>query len=249
MVESYVAVHRARCDCAMYRMGKEDARRASTCLHANSVLSKLLVPMDIRQRLLDAAARVYARHGFRGATTRLIASEAGVNEVTLFRTFGSKSGLFEQLLQCRATQPTIGGLPDRPRDPERELTAWAEAMLGQMRASASFLRKSIGELEERPDAALTACQGPTFAADALRSYVQRLRDRGLASANSDVDTAISMLLSAFFGDAMCRDIIPAAFPEPVGDAPRKYVCTFLRAVGARAGAGAKGSALRHRAVH
>ena len=55
--------------------------------------------MDIRDRILDAAKRIYAQHGFRGATTRLIAIEAGVNEVTLFRTFGSKAALFEALMQ------------------------------------------------------------------------------------------------------------------------------------------------------
>ena len=54
--------------------------------------------MDIRQRILDAAKRVYAVHGFRGATTRLIAIEADVNEVTLFRLFGSKAALFEALV-------------------------------------------------------------------------------------------------------------------------------------------------------
>ena len=45
--------------------------------------------MEIRDRILEAAKRVYAKHGFRGATTRLIAIEADVNEVTIFRTFGS----------------------------------------------------------------------------------------------------------------------------------------------------------------
>jgi AcrR family transcriptional regulator len=46
-----------------------------------------------RQRLLTAAARVFARDGLNGATTRAIAREAGVNEVTLFRLFQSKDRL------------------------------------------------------------------------------------------------------------------------------------------------------------
>lgn len=46
-----------------------------------------------RQRLLDAAARVFARDGLTGATTRAIAQEAGVNEVTLFRHFQTKDRL------------------------------------------------------------------------------------------------------------------------------------------------------------
>ena len=46
-----------------------------------------------RQRLLDAAARVFARDGLTGATTRAIAREAGLNEVTLFRHFQTKERL------------------------------------------------------------------------------------------------------------------------------------------------------------
>ncbi|HUR29742.1 MAG TPA: helix-turn-helix domain-containing protein, partial [Planctomycetota bacterium] len=57
--------------------------------------------MISRERILEAAGRVYAKHGFRGATTRLIAAEAGVNEVTLFRTFGSKGALLEAVLEQR----------------------------------------------------------------------------------------------------------------------------------------------------
>ena len=56
--------------------------------------------MISRERILEAAGRVYSKHGFRGATTRLIAAEAGVNEVTLFRTFGSKGALLEAVLEA-----------------------------------------------------------------------------------------------------------------------------------------------------
>jgi hypothetical protein len=44
-----------------------------------------------------------------------------------------------------------------------------------------------------------------------------------------------MLISSMFGDAICRDVIPNAFPEPADDAPARYVAVFLRAVGALGG--------------
>lgn len=50
-------------------------------------------PADTRQRLLDAAAHVFAQHGLAGSTTRAIAEAAGVNEVTLFRHFQTKDRL------------------------------------------------------------------------------------------------------------------------------------------------------------
>jgi AcrR family transcriptional regulator len=188
--------------------------------------------MDTRERILQAAARVYAQHGFRGATTRLIAIEAGVNEVSLFRTFGSKAALFEAMMQRHAAASLLPSLPEQPGNPREEITAWCQALLGHMREWRSLIRKSFGELEERPAAAVVMCEGPNCAATALAAYVGRLQTLGLADDSADVSTAISMLISSMFGDAICRDVIPNAFPEPAKDAPAKYVAVFLRAVGA-----------------
>jgi AcrR family transcriptional regulator len=189
--------------------------------------------MDIRERILQAAARVYAQHGFRGATTRLIAIEAGVNEVSLFRTFGSKAALFEAMMQSHAASLPVPELPDRPVDPQAELIPWCSSLLAHMRQWRSIIRKSFGELEERPEAAGVMCEGPHSAAVALTAYVTRLQAVGLADETADVSTAVSMFISSMFGDAVGRDVLPAdAFPQPVADAPAKYVNVFLRAVGA-----------------
>ena len=50
-----------------------------------------------RERLLGAARAVFAAKGYQAATTREIAARAGVAELTLFRHFSSKQGLFEAL--------------------------------------------------------------------------------------------------------------------------------------------------------
>ena len=189
--------------------------------------------MEIRDRIIAATKRVYAAHGFRGATTRLIAIEAGVNEVTLFRTFGSKAALFQELMRDLAACNEVVALPQDPKDPERELTEWCAATLAQMREARSFIRKSIAELEERPDAALSACEGSNCSGQMLMDYTNRLAERGLADSEADSFTAVAMFMSALFGDAMCRELMPDGFPQPVEDAPAKYVRTFMRAVGAK----------------
>jgi len=48
----------------------------------------------VRGLLLDSARRLFAAKGYAGASTREIASAAGVNETLIFRHFGSKVGLF-----------------------------------------------------------------------------------------------------------------------------------------------------------
>jgi AcrR family transcriptional regulator len=56
-----------------------------------------MTPRDTDGRILSAAATLFARHGYVGTTTSAIADEAGVNEVTLFRRFGTKEGLLRAL--------------------------------------------------------------------------------------------------------------------------------------------------------
>jgi AcrR family transcriptional regulator len=187
--------------------------------------------MDIRDRILDAAKRVYEQHGFRGATTRLIAIEAGVNEVTIFRTFGSKAALFEALMQNHVSQSPIPPLPDNPDDPAGDLTEWVTAVLGHMRVNRALIRTSFGEIEERPEAAISMCEGPNCAGMLLTDYVLRLQSLGLADPDGDIQTAVAMLMSSMFGDAISRDVMPNTFPQPESEAPQKYVRVFMRALG------------------
>jgi len=190
--------------------------------------------MDIRDRILDAAKKIYALHGFRGATTRLIAIEAGVNEVTLFRTFGSKAALFEAVMSAHVANAPIPQLPDDPIDPAQEMTDWVNAVLSHMRENRALIRKSFGEIEDRPEAAFSMCEGPNCAGMILTDYLLRLQSTGIAAADGDIPTAVAMLMSSMFGDAISRDIMPSAFPQPQEEAAARYVRIFLRALGVKA---------------
>jgi AcrR family transcriptional regulator len=187
--------------------------------------------MISRERILEAAARVYSKHGFRGATTRLIAAEAGVNEVTLFRTFGSKGALLEAVLDENDTGDDVSPLPDPPVDPERELTAWVATHLERIRHLRPMLIHAISEYEERPEVADFACRGRVDVHRHITEYVERLHELGLADRDADVAAAVTMLISSVMSDAMGRPMAPHTFPPPDEAAPR-YVRCFLRMIGA-----------------
>ncbi len=46
-----------------------------------------------RQHILQAATSVFAEHGFRGATIRMVAQEAGVSDGTIYNSFENKQAL------------------------------------------------------------------------------------------------------------------------------------------------------------
>lgn len=193
--------------------------------------------MISRERILEAAGRVYAKHGFRGATTRLIANEAGVNEVTLFRTFGSKSALLEAVLvQQHVAQPE-SHLPAEPSDPQRELSEWVQSNLERVRAIRPLLIHSMGEIDERPEAAEFACRGRHKAHDTIASYVRALQDCGIADLDADVDAAAVMLVGTVMSDAIARSFVPDVYP-PVDEAAERYTSCFLRMLGVKKNAAA-----------
>jgi TetR/AcrR family transcriptional regulator len=57
-----------------------------------------------RQQLIDTARRVFAERGFRGTTTREIASAAGVTEAVIFQHFPHKDLLYEAILEQKAVE-------------------------------------------------------------------------------------------------------------------------------------------------
>jgi AcrR family transcriptional regulator len=182
-----------------------------------------------RARILEAAARVYAKHGFRGATTRLIAIEAGVNEVTLFRTFGSKAALMHAVFTTQNTQGSTPPLPDTPTNPAEELTTFVEGILHTLRAVRPLMAHAMSEFDERPDAADFARCGRTATQDRLLQYVRQLVTPSDGDP-VDVDTAVTMLTSTIMGDVMGRPMTPDSYP-PIDEAASRYVRGFLRLLG------------------
>lgn len=187
-----------------------------------------------RQQLLEAAARVYAEAGFRGATTRRIAEEAGVNEVTLFRLFGSKAALIEEAVRARISAELPSALPEVPVDPVQELTAWAEADHRYMLAARAMIRTSMAEMHERPECVGSTAQHPVESFNELSGYIRRLAQHRFIPSADDANAASAMLMGSLFADAMGRDMMPEVFP-PVERAPGTYVRLMLRALGATLG--------------
>ena len=186
-----------------------------------------------RQRLIDAAIAVFGECGFRGATTRRIADAAGVNEVTIFRLFGSKSALLEEAVrqsEARTTRPSHTELPGEPEDPETEIEGWARDHWRAMRERRSVIRKMMSEIEEHPQISACMTEGWDRMRNNLLRYVERLQDRGELDADAPVPTAVTMFTGTLFADAMGRDIKRNVYP-PERQAIMDYTRLFLRSLG------------------
>ena len=187
--------------------------------------------MDLRDRIIDAATRLYCEVGFRGATTRRIASEAGVNEVTLFRHFGSKETLLREAV-CRGWSTVCYPvLPMPAGDPAAELQSWAALYTEGTRQAASFIRVRMAEFEENRELIPPGGSPPARATAMVAEYLEALKVAGRARAEFNPQTAASMLVGSLFADALIREGMPDMYQNRPEESVAEYVRLFLRAIG------------------
>ena len=186
--------------------------------------------MDLRTRILEAAAKVYAEVGYRGATTRRIAGEAGCNELTLFRHFGSKAALIHDAVACCGPESKLIPLPDVAVDPFAEVREWAWHHFTQMRQHQGMIRTTIGELEEHPE--LVRPSDPyALAYGQLGEYIHKLQAGGRAHADVDPMAASAVLLNTLLLNGIMRDLMPELIPDTPEHHVDQFVLVFLRGIG------------------
>ncbi len=66
--------------------------------------------MKTKDKILKTGLKLFSKKGYLGATTKEIAKEAGIAEITLFRYFPSKEKLFEEVINTYSFLPALKGL-------------------------------------------------------------------------------------------------------------------------------------------
>ena len=190
-----------------------------------------------RQRLLDAAYRVCAERGLHGATTREIADEAQVNEVTLFRHFGNKEKLIAALFQ-RSVAAQVESLSDSEpdgNDLERDLRRYAVRFNQMLFANEALIRTIVGEARRHPEQARQViCESARPMRERLMAYLQTAQKTGAVRRNlllgPAIDAFTGMLLSGMLRRTGLADYLDYSQEDYVDGC----VDLFLRGIAAPA---------------
>jgi AcrR family transcriptional regulator len=175
---------------------------------------------DTDSKILDAALALLVENGYRGTTTRAVAARARVNEVTVFRRFGSKERLFCAVL-ARETdvQGKAAGLDLEPSgDVAGDLARFGKLISRNMFAKAGLMKLVMLETQRRPDLWRQVSHAPFEVIGRLEGYFENARRRGLVR---DVDPKVaavaffsfffrSMVSRAFLGGDVFLDMDDAA---------------------------------------
>jgi AcrR family transcriptional regulator len=164
-------------------------------------------PSLTRRRLIEAATQVFAQAGVQGATTREIASVAGVNEVTLFRHFASKEQLLKAAIEnVLALQTEALAHPEAwTNDLYTDLRHYAQLYNAMLEAQEDLIRTFIGEAKRHPEAARRVMQE---AAKPLReklvAYLQSSQMRGVVRPDVDPVSAVDMFTGMLLAGMLRR---------------------------------------------
>lgn len=125
--------------------------------------------------------KIFSREGYLGGTTREIAKEAGIAEVTLFRHFPSKEKLFEEMITRYSFLPTLKGLLPEVEDmPYRQaLSEIARKFLERLYERRDLIRIMHSEMHRYPDKIRKIYHGfidEMF--DTLASYFKEMQRKG-----------------------------------------------------------------------
>jgi AcrR family transcriptional regulator len=192
---------------------------------------------DTRQRLITAAMQLFGQVGYTQATTRLIAQAAGVNEVTLFRQFGSKKGLVMACIDAHNAAgftatfeaELTGSYPD-------DIRRMAELQVADTAANLEVLRLLVCDARNLPELRQALLAGGRSNLARLSAYFQRQIDLGVVRPAIPAELLASAFDSLFstpvIFENLFQDALSPNLPTPA--ALQSLVDLFVRGTQAAA---------------
>ncbi|WP_030410542.1 TetR/AcrR family transcriptional regulator [Streptomyces sp. NRRL S-1448] len=198
-------------------------------------LSRAEAKVRTRALLLDAAARVFARKGFTGASVEEIAETAGFSIGALYSNFGGKEALFLELLSHRQTDRIAEAA--QTLDRYEPGTGEAAAELGRLLLDVAD--KDIDFAPLQAEFWLYAVRNPdvldAMAANlrAPRQALERVISTSLAQQGAPAEVsaeAVATVVAALFGGLVRqRRIDPASVPEELFGQALKWLFAGINA--------------------
>jgi len=172
------------------------------------------------EKILKAATQLFAYRGYDATTTKQIARAAGVNEATLFRTFGGKKRLFRTVTErmIQATTPDFAPVfnATEPADFARLLSMAMYPILTPVQ-----VRLGIANTQSLSEKQLIAYSRenafPYY--QAVTNKIEEFQRAGKVRADVDPRSAAIAITILHYGKALIEALFGAAWAKEAGFKP------------------------------
>lgn len=144
------------------------------------------------QAVFEAAIEAIVKNGYAGATTRMIAELAEVNEATLFRKYSSKEQLVVKAINHLHKQADIESLIYYSGDVRADLKRILSRFFEGAQANEHMFMALISELPRHPEL-VAAIQGPNIAMMQLGRLLARYQAEGVLKPEHPLQAVLSLV--------------------------------------------------------
>jgi len=192
---------------------------------------------DRRQEIIASAMELFARKGFRGTTTRDLATHAEINEAIIFRYFKTKEELYSAIIEQKVgIEKQDSKLEEFQRlaatnDDEKFFQAIGRAFLEKHETDTTFLRLLLFSALEGHQ--LSDMFAATMAArHPLTNYIQRRLDEGAFRGDVDAQLSARAFLGMFASFTLWQEIFGFKKKQPHDreEVVRTFVSIFLHGI-------------------
>lgn len=155
--------------------------------------------MGTKEKIMAAARELFEEKGFAAATTREIAARAGISEVTLFRHFESKRGLFNETLHSCFHPYAIDDYLKNGvvYDLRMDLKHIAYDFLNTYKMNASLIKMVMRDKFRESGPERDARKNEQHATNSLLRYFTAMKEAG--HLNAEPEMALKLYTTNIFG--------------------------------------------------
>ncbi|MEW4265353.1 TetR/AcrR family transcriptional regulator [Priestia megaterium] len=184
---------------------------------------------ETKKKITKATIELLKEKGYKGTTTREIAEQAGVNELTVFRHFGSKEGIIQAIVQT--TSFSLGIFQESIEwELEKDLTNFGYLLLKDFdnnRDMISIALKDPVIFSQVHEEIIKKVNGMK---DILKEYFEEMQRRGYIK-ELDYCTQAEILLSTYWGYFMYKlNFGDKALHADYQDMIKNSIKTFVKGV-------------------
>ena len=153
--------------------------------------------INTEDKILNASIVLFSQKGYSAVTTKEIAKEAGLSEMTLFRHFESKHNLFEKAFDKFVFSPKFIALFEGLEwDLERDLNKICSSYQDTLYKNQKIILMHFKNEKLNPDFDATLFKFPNEFKKLLCYYFEEMRNRGAIRENPET-LAMSFLATNF----------------------------------------------------
>lgn len=170
------------------------------------------------RRIIEAALQEFTERGYKGASTRAIAERAGVNEVTLFRHFGSKLDLLRIAVEYEVSQMHVPESlePYLEMDFRAGFTAFLREFLMQLTCQSDILMLGFAESYSHPQIVYSLRQMFWRIRITLQDFFNEMQKRGRMR-EADNHVLSQMVIATLHTTPLIKKHAPSEWADQLTD--------------------------------